>query len=70
MAYYAILASNATSALDDATLNIIQNAFDSLKSTGIQIFGIALVAAVGIAVVVAGGTFALKWIKGILNKAA
>lgn len=66
---YAILASSATSALDDATKSLIQSGFDSLKATGTEVIGMAVVAAVGVVVLAAGVNFALKWIRGILNKA-
>lgn len=66
---HAILATAATSALDDATKTLVQNGFDSLKATGVEVIGMAVVAAMGVVVLAAGVNFAIKWVKGILNKA-
>lgn len=69
---YAVLAAeaNVAGALDDTTMTAIKNGFDTLVSTAKQVVPIAVVAAVTIIAVTAGANFALKKIKGVMNKAS
>lgn len=69
---YAVLAAeaNAAGALDDTTMTAIKNGFDTLVATAKQVVPIAVVAAVTIIAVTAGANFALKKIKGVMNKAS
>lgn len=69
---YAVLAAeaNVAGALDEATMTAIKNGFDTLVSTAKQVVPIAVVAAVTIIAVTAGANFALKKIKGVMNKAS
>lgn len=69
---YAVLAAeaNAVGALDDTTMTAIKNGFDTLVATAKQVVPIAVVAAVTIIAVTAGANFALKKIKGVMNKAS
>lgn len=69
---YAVLAAeaNVAGALDDATMTAIKNGFDTLVATAKQVVPIAVVAAVTIIAVTAGANFALKKIKGVMNKAS
>lgn len=69
---YAVLAAeaNASGALDDTTMTAIKNGFDTLVATAKQVVPIAVVAAVTIIAVTAGANFALKKIKGVMNKAS
>ncbi len=65
-----MLLAEASGALDSATLTAIQNGFDSLKATGLQIVPLAVAATVGVMVVAKGADFALKKIKSVLSKAS
>lgn len=64
-----LAASSATSALDTATKSTIQSGFDTMIATVTDVVGIAVVASVAVICLTAGVNYALKKIKGVLNKA-
>ena len=60
----------ASKGLDAATKAIIQSGFDSMTATVTEVVGIAVVAAVAIITLTVGVNFALKKIRGVMNKAS
>lgn len=64
-----ILAATSASAIDEATKGVIQSGFDTMTATVTDVVGIAVAASVGVICLTAGVNYALKKIKGVLNKA-
>lgn len=60
----------ATSALDTATKAVIQNGFNTMQATVVDVIGIAVVTSVAVICLVAGVNFALKKIKAVISKAS
>lgn len=64
-----MLLAEASGALDSTTLTAIQNGFDSLQATGLQIVPIAVGATIAVMVASQGADFAIKKIRTLLHKA-
>lgn len=65
-----MLLAEATGALDSATLAKIQEGADTMVATVGQVVPIVVIASVSVIALTAGINYALKKIRGVLNKAA
>lgn len=65
-----VLASTATSALDEATKAVIQNGLGTMQATITDVIGITVVTAVAVIALTSGVNYALRKIRGIMSKAS
>lgn len=65
-----VVLAASTGALDETTMNSIQEGFNTLTATVGQVMPLVVVASVSVIALTAGVNFALKKIKGVLSKAS